>query len=152
MTSQALAPAIAHPTDDLQKHQRTTKHYYDRTAKELPPLGSGEHVLMRIPEENCWTLATVVAHHDSPRSYLVDNGNNLVRRNRVHLKPNRTREPPVVQGEEDVCLPSHDHPVLDTPLDDTSAVTPPSPPPTPRRSLRVNKGTLPARYKDFDMQ
>ena len=151
MTSQALEPAVVHPTTNMQKHQWTTEQYYDRSARKLPPLDSGDQVLMRRPEEKCWSPATVIALHGSSRSYTVDNGNNLVRRNRVHLKPDWAGEYRVKQPEDNTLL-SSEGPVLDSPVDEPLAVALPTPASLPRRSLRANKGTLPARYKNFDMQ
>ena len=55
---------------NLQARQRTQKKYYDRSARDLPPLHTGQHV--RLQEANgTWTPATVVEKRPEPRSMIM---------------------------------------------------------------------------------
>ena len=71
---------------NLQARQRTQKKYHDRSARDLPPLHTGQHV--RLQEANgTWTPATVVKKRPEPRSYTVRTPNGgLYRRNRRQLR------------------------------------------------------------------
>ena len=64
--------------------RRSTGH--DRSARDLPPLHTGQHV--RLQEANgTWTPATVVENRPEPRSYTVHTPNGgLYRRNRRQLQ------------------------------------------------------------------
>ena len=78
------------PTSDLPakfqpKYSDNQRHYYNRSAKELPDIPVGSTV--RILKDNSWpTKAKVAAKAQSPRSYFVktEEGNTL-RRNRRNL-------------------------------------------------------------------
>ena len=63
-------------------------HYYNRSGKkEFAPLKPGDQV--RIEPEagsKLWRQATVVGHHTTPRSYIVNTGTQILRRNRVALR------------------------------------------------------------------
>lgn len=153
ITSQALRPTEVKPTEMLKQRQQLAKSYYDKSAKDLPALTTGDSVFMRTNVEKHWTPATVVGHHQNPRSYLVDNGQNLVRRNRIHLKNNHTRatHEELAQDEQE---PFHSEAgnrtvpdQLDLPASPERAVSA-----TPaRRSQRTTRGVLPPRYSDYDM-
>jgi hypothetical protein len=153
ITSQTLRPTDVRPTEILKQRQQVTKSYYDKSVKELPALKAGEQVFMRTNDEKHWTPATVVDHHQNPRSYLVNNGQNLVRRNRVHLKSNQTKANHVEHVEDEPTLHHLDRSngtvpdPLDLPMSPEGVV---SATPT-RRSQRANKGVLPPKYSDFDM-
>ena len=71
---------------NLQARQRTQKKYHDRSARDLPPVHTGQHV--RLQEANgTWTPATVVEKRPEPRSYTVRTPNGgLYRRNRLQLR------------------------------------------------------------------
>ena len=71
---------------NLQARQRTQKKYHDRSARDLPPLHTGQHV--RLQEANgTWTPANVVEKRPEPRSYTVRTPNGgLYRRNRRQLR------------------------------------------------------------------
>jgi hypothetical protein len=141
------------PAEVLKQHQQITKEQHDKSAKELPALRTGDQVFMRTNDEKHWSPGSIVNHHQSPRSYIVNNGQNLVRRNRVHLKNNQTK---VIYAEPDVdeqtphkfdranqSIPDQLDP--DTSPEQNVHATP------ARRSQRANKGVLPSRYQDFDM-
>ena len=61
------------------------KFYYDRTAKQLPPLKSND--VVRFKHNYSWKQAVVVGSHFTPRSYTIQTTNGtILRRNRRHLK------------------------------------------------------------------
>jgi len=72
----------------MELGKRTQKYHYDRQgAKELPQLKMGDHVRVKPDGYNkSWKAAVVVRKHETPRSYVVDTGERLLRRNRVGLR------------------------------------------------------------------
>ena len=69
-----------------QKNQAT---FYNRRAKALPPLTTGDHV--RVQKEGKWDPAIVTQKHNE-RSYTVKTNDGEYRRNRLHL--NKSFEQP----------------------------------------------------------
>lgn len=142
-------------------YQQKQKQYYDRSARALKPLTEGERVLVRTGHDQTWEPGTIVSKHDLPRSYWVDNGNSVVRRNRVHLKPNHTPREPLDLHDETTTENSPDSPntAIDTasePVTPTTptpraARTPTSFSPRTQRAPRSTRGILPGRYRDYDM-
>ena len=121
-----------YPTEDeataLQGQKAKQQHYYNRSAKNLPPISAGETVRMRLPGQGIWT-PWVCTGPRGPRSYGVRVGNQEFRRNRRQLL--LTREPlpsehpakepgpgmptpPKVEAREDSELPPTD--LQDTPI------------------------------------
>lgn len=164
-----LCPRPLHAKDDLQIRQAKQKSYYDRGSKELDPLHQGQSVLVRTDKDRTWEPAVVVKNDTNPRSYILSNGQSLIRRNRVHLQPAEVlRLPP--DSNEDATL-SYPLPATDiaegtartsvvpnSPASPASANVPSTNPrlpaadlQLPRRSQRTNRGTLPPRFADFDM-
>ena len=73
--------------------QMKQKFYYDRTAKQLPPLKSND--VVRFKHNNSWKQAVVVGSHFTPRSYIIQTTNGtILRRNRRHLKKSYEQTPP----------------------------------------------------------
>ena len=90
-SSQAvLKPARPHKiTTKRATRNKTVKHHYDKTAKDMRPLNQGEEVWMYpIDGGRSWKKATVTGRVDD-RSYNIQDhdGNHSYRRNRVHLRP-----------------------------------------------------------------
>jgi len=134
VTTETLKPHVVQASELLQRNQQTAKDYYDRRTRPLNTLKPGTPVLMRTDEESKWTPGNVLEQHSAPRSYLVDNGSNVVRRNRVHLKPNNSPLPV--------------EPDLTEPESNVSDVIPPAP---EIRTPRSTRGVLPSRFKDYQM-
>ena len=65
--------------------QNKQKFYHDQHTKELSELNLGDKVRIRGNDDNWRKTGKVVGTGVGPRSYLVDTGNNVVRRNRLHL-------------------------------------------------------------------
>jgi hypothetical protein len=158
-TSDHLKPVIPEALEALRARQRAQKVSHDRNARPLGQLAEGNEVLVRINKDSPWTPGQIVARHEQPRSYVVDNGTSLVRRNRIHLRPNQscsdipetanavdddqTQTSPTVAQPTDVSPNSRHHtrehanPVTDAH--------------TPRRSVRTTRGVLPKRFSEYQM-
>ena len=151
-----LKPGAVDSYDSLAFRQLEQKARHDRSARSLTPLQGGEEIVVRTNKDDRWMPASIVEAHSTPRSYIVDNGRNLVRRNRVHIKPaangNSNQQPtdhgaipatPRPANTEDRSAPTTT--ISPGPVDHTT------PKPSPRHSIRANRGTLPARFDGFHM-
>ena len=140
------------PNDDKirqsdKKSKEKAKGNYDRFhgARELSPLPEGKNVIVR--ENNQWNKSGVVVSGDPVnRTYLVNTGSGVIRRNRVHLQP--MPESVIVQPTEtppaQVSQPDHVH--ASTP----AGIKAPAPQ-VPPRVTRSSSGVmikLPARFCD----
>ena len=90
-TRELLKPAT-HDTAEVKRRmdedKKRQKQYHDQHAGgDLPVLVEGDQVRMApFPASKKWLPATVVSHHDSPRSYIVEHNGRKYRRNRRHLR------------------------------------------------------------------
>jgi hypothetical protein len=149
-TDKMLTPRVERNVrPGLLRNQTIQKHYYDRGAKELPPLQEGEDVL--IKNRGTWEKAIVEYKHSSPRSYVVNSGNQYYRRNRVDLR--QSHNPPQdpdhlkekVQGDQETsATPS----VGQSPTIHPSSTNNPSPE-SPITSRPKRQTQVPGKYKDF---
>ena len=132
-SASALLIPSAHDTKEVKRHfaaeKMKQKLYYDRrTTHEHSPLNPGDHVRMApLPGKKNWLPATVVRHHELPRSYIVQSGDNKFRRNLSHLR--------LSTEEANASSPlTEDFPedISSTPLPDTVCVSPQQHASTPR--------------------
>ena len=72
------------------------QHYYNRQARDLPPIPEGDGVRMQLPGERTWTPGVCTGSR-GPRSYGVRVGEQEFRRNRRQLL--HTREPVIPETE-----------------------------------------------------
>ena len=82
----------------LERRQAKYKEFYDRGAKQLPPLKEGDSVRFRKPGDKHLAPTVVKGEHEAPRSYVItDETGKEYRRNRrqIHL----TQEPPTTLSE-----------------------------------------------------
>ena len=121
-TSQSLI--IPHPRMTLYANvsrpaRRPRKEYYDKTVKDLPPLHSGQQILMQ-DNRGTWTPATVVEKRPEPRSYTIHtHSGGLYRRNddsfwtcRLHTSHGQMRRlmlPPTIPRVSDNRRTSQQH-------------------------------------------
>ena len=98
----------------MKEGKQKQKLYHDRhSTKELPPLKPGDHVRVKPePGAKKWKAATVVRRHTTPRSYVVDTGDQRIRRNRVAL---RTDTPSSYTGYQKRHTNTGQQPEPDTP-------------------------------------
>lgn len=106
----------------LQQDKTRQKHYHDRQADDLPPLTTGDPVRMApYPGAPKWLPATIVKHHDAPRSYIVECNGRKYRRNRRHLRLSTYRAQQQPRSIHDNCAPTT---TLRQPLRDRSPTSP----------------------------
>ena len=70
------------------KAKKIYKESFDRRngTRELPALQPGDWVRVKLDsEKQCTTESKVISTDKSPRSYIVDSGGQMLRRNRKHL-------------------------------------------------------------------
>jgi len=98
MTKQLLQPRVVFPekdVKDLKRRQEQQARYYNRNAKDLPPLEEGDSVRMKPFQlgKKTWKKATVSERLDE-RSYIVETPDgDTYRRNRCHLKKSPAETP-----------------------------------------------------------
>lgn len=123
-TSQQLQPEVVSLKEgharrvQRQQHQ---KRYFDRSARLLPPLRSGESV--RLQEHGHWRPAVVIQQADTARSYHVRTPDGQVyRRNRKHLRDTKEEHGQASNSPPDTEDTEHS-PVTNTPelSDDSEA-------------------------------
>ena len=110
-TTQLLDVRI--PTDvksQLLAQQKTQKLYFDRGAKSLPPVKTGDTV--RLKTKNGWKPATVTKLAHTPRSVIVTSNGTLYRRNRRDI----IKTPDVNKGT--ITSPTSDRGITKSPGSD----------------------------------
>ena len=86
-----LKPKL-HDQQEIKRHfkkekDNQTKYYNQKAGKDLPVLKPGDPVRMSpLPGTNQWRPATILKHHTSPRSYVVECQGRKYRRNRRDLR------------------------------------------------------------------
>jgi len=164
--SSLLRPEVStHSTEKLEWKRRKAKFYHDRHSKQLPELEIGQEVrIAPLRKNQTWKQATCVEKL-SDRSYVVQSGNETLRRNRQFLRPalepatvekqstnvgtpeskeNREEMPRVPELPAKPTVPKQDS-VHGSAVDETKATLPASQK-TRTRSIRP-----PSRFKDFDL-
>ena len=88
-TTVLLKPLRVYPTENikegLSRRAEIQQQYYNRNAKVLKPLNTGETVRVRKPGQKTWTPAVVTRVTEAPRLYVVDSEGTSYRRNRGDL-------------------------------------------------------------------
>ncbi len=79
-------------TERIQERHQDQAQYYNRSAKRLPPVTTGD--VVRMKTKDGWTPAVVTGHADKPRSYTVNKQGRQYRRNRRDLLLTREPHPP----------------------------------------------------------
>lgn len=78
----------------LEQRQAVQKTYYDRQARNLPPLVDNQQVSVQDTNTGLWSPATIVKHSGEPRSYIIETPDGTtLRRNRQHLKESTRPQP-----------------------------------------------------------
>ena len=89
-------------TRKLLGTKQRQQHYYNKQVRPLEPISIGDTVRMRLPGEETWSPGTCTAEA-GPRSYRVQVGNAIYRRNRRQLiKTGESSEPTL---PEDIFTP-----------------------------------------------
>ena len=91
-TKQPTTPVLLKPLyptktikEGLSCRAEIQQQYYNRNAKVLKPLNTGETVRVRKPGQKTWTPAVVTRVTEALRSYVVDSEGTSYRRNRRDL-------------------------------------------------------------------
>ena len=158
VTTATLRPMVVDPTSQLQQRQEIQKEYYDRGTKALETLNPGSKTWIRTGDESQWSSGIIVDGADAPRSYLVDNGQSVVRRNRCHLKPAVTKSPSLdmtSSPRRSVTVSPRTEPfspatTSNATWDENSNIEK-AESPTIISGPRSNRNKLPPRFDGFDM-
>ena len=141
LTESMLKPAYDTTTDAqaLKGKRAKQSYYYDRQAHDLPPIAVGETVRMRLPGEKRWTPG-VCTGMEGPRSYTVQVGGSVFRRNRRHLRKGGDDSPqaePMEPSQSEDPAPN----MSSTP---DLPPTPPTPEPVPQNLPEPQPPSTPA--------
>ena len=103
LTDELLEPCVVPGVKEkIQYKRQVAKHYYDRSAKDLPELRIGQSFRMKpLPGDRTgrWRRGMCL-QQVAPRSYLVEVDGTTYRRNRIDLRPAEPVPPQVyVQPE-----------------------------------------------------
>lgn len=138
-----VKPAPEEQRLQLEARRNAAKVYYDKSAKDLPPLSEGQTVTVYDHQKKLWGSGEVIRPSHEPRSYIVENQHgSQLRRNRRDLReiPNATEEEPVhanVPNAIEVPETDATEPPMEVASTNTVATT------KSGRAVRV-----PARYRD----
>ena len=145
-----LEPHVSTNVKEKLKHKQTTqKKYYDRTAKNLPPLNPNDTV--RYQGKQTWEPAVILDRHSAPRSYNIKTAEGRVlRRNRRHLRKTSERPPNVTTTIDDPFTIEDSASAANQTLPIVN-VQPPQSKPAPVHEKRTRSGRVvrpPTRYPD----
>jgi len=70
--------------EELESKSKVTKSYYDRNARPRNDFKKRDKIVYRNKKQ--WQPAIIANKHKSPRSYLIDTGSNILRRNSNHFR------------------------------------------------------------------
>lgn len=150
VTARLLKPTIVNVRHQLVRRQADQKKQYDKAAKSLKPLHTGDPV--RVRREGRWEPATVIQVLPH-RSYVVSVRGTLIRRNRRHL----LAAPPGEKSRQQPAVPLHDYIDFDEPANPVTVEpdiaapqqAPVVNPPLSSRPTRAHKA--PSRFDDYEM-
>ncbi len=130
VTSKLLEPYVATGVvERLRYRKQLAKSCYDKSAHDLPELNIGERIRMKpLPGENpaLWRVGTCL-QKVAPRSYLVNVGGSLYRRNRVHLRVAESSSSQAVDRNEPELPSMLEGDVADAPSSADSTLVKPLP-------------------------
>ena len=112
LLSQSVPPVSVVRDEHLGRRAKAKAHYDKTASRDLPPLTPGQYVYTRPNDHHHgeqWGHGEVLGEV-TPRSYVIKTQDGLVRRNRIHLRPNESQGPCDTQ-------PSPEQPVIDSGVD-----------------------------------
>ena len=179
LSEELLRPAIADPptvSSEINRRKIASKAQYDKhTQAPLMPLPLGSHVYAKPrPSQrgSPWIYGQII-NSTTPRSYSIDAGNLVLRRNRAQLRPADPPEripkqpPPLPLMQFSLPAPPEHKPAQQPPAVPLQAEQPGTPPPTkpqqqdqqisepsavPTHQQITSSGQVvrpPQKYKDF---
>ena len=106
---------LQHPTENikegLSRRSEIQQQYYNRNAKVLKPLNTGDTVRVRKPGQKTWTSAVVTRVTEAPRSYVDDAEGTSYRRNRrdlIKTTEATNQQPDLEDSKTNTTNPVHD--------------------------------------------
>ena len=134
MTQSQLTPQ--YKTDDsaraLLGQKAKQQYYYNRQARDLPPIPAGDGVRMQLPGEKTWTPGVCTGSW-GPRSYGVRVREQEFRRNRRQLLHTQETINPDVEMQSD--RPAAEELQPDQAVPPPDAIGPPTLSPAPQQQL-----------------
>ena len=112
LLSQSVPPVNVVRDEHLGRRAKAKAHYDKTTSRDLPPLTPRQYVYTRPNDHHHgeqWGHGEVLGEV-TPRSYVIKTQDGLVRRNRIHLRPNERQVPCDPQ-------PLPEQPVIDSGVD-----------------------------------
>ena len=112
LLSQSVPPVNVVRDEHLGRRAKAKAHYDKTASRDLPPLTPGQYVYTRPNDHHHgeqWCHGEVLGEV-TPRSYVIKRQDRLVRRNRIHLRPNEHQVPCDSQ-------PLPEQPVIDSGVD-----------------------------------
>ena len=95
LLSQSVPPVNVVRDEHLGRRAKAKAHYDKTASRDLPPLTPGQYVYTRPNDHHHgeqWGHGEVLGEV-TPRSYVIKTQDGLVRRNRIHLRPNEPQVP-----------------------------------------------------------
>ena len=102
MSTELLQPETISRKDIQQKllmAKTKQKQQYDKHAKPQQPLYPGQQVRVQTEPSSSWKQATVIRHHEAPRSYVIETDSRTLRRNRSALRVDHTPRIEIAQAK-----------------------------------------------------
>ena len=148
MTTKQLLPKLPDQAELRDKHSQSKRDqakYHDQRkgVRNLTPLRPGDSVRLRTPDEKTWSKPATIVGDSGPRSYLVDTGDGVLRRNRRHIQA----IPSQSDADEECDEQFKPEPVIEPVQDIPEQHVEPEPAQNLRRSTRVTR--MPKRYDDY---
>ena len=95
LLSQSVPPVTVVRDEHLGRRAKAKAHYDKSASRDLSPLAPGQFVYTRPNDHHRgerWRPGEVLGEV-TPRSYVVQTQDGLVRRNRIHLRPSEPQVP-----------------------------------------------------------
>ncbi len=145
MADELLKPEVhTDVPEKIKRKRQEAKKYFDRNTKVLPELVVGQPVYVHDRLQKKWTPG-VVRKALTDRSYIVNQGNDSYRRNRIDIKPRTS--PGEVEERQPISV--EDRNLVSSPpetTDDVTDVPPNQPESAVRRSSRNKQRHTPYEH------
>ena len=146
LLSQSVPPVSVVRDEHLGRRAKAKAHYDKTASRDLPPLTPGQYVYTRPIDHQHgeqWCHGEVLGDV-TPLSYVIKTQDRLVRRNRIHLRPNEPQVPCVPQ-------PLPEQPVIDSGADVGNAAETIVPNPLQSPRMRIHFHQCKSRVMAFQL-
>lgn len=108
--------------DAIRAQKQKQKTFFDRTARDLPPLHEGDSVRVQDHATGRWSPAVVTDTAQTPRSYIIETAQGRqLRRNRKHLLATQAEPDRRPEGPEHIPIIATESPATVSPTTATDA-------------------------------